>query len=86
MESPHPHDTEHVELETIDTPSKIPIAELQDLIDEPGRPPLPFIYEPAIIDIETDDDPQPSISKSLPTTVIRKMREIRIDIKCQGDT
>jgi hypothetical protein len=86
VESPHPYDAEHVELETIDTPSTIPIAELQDLIDEPGRPPLPFTYEPAIIDIETDDDPQPSISKFLPTTVIRKMREIRIDIKCQGDT
>jgi hypothetical protein len=77
---------EHFDLETVETPSTIPIADLLELIDEPGPPPLPFEYEPAIIDLERDPDPQPHISKFNPSKVLRKMREIRIDIKCQGDT
>ncbi len=86
MESTHLLDEGRIDLETLATPSTIPIAELLDLIDEPGRPPLPFNYEPAIIDIETDDEPQPHISKFNPSNVTRKMRDIRINIKCQGDT
>jgi hypothetical protein len=47
------------------------------------QPPLPFYYEPGIFDL----DPSPILSKiSKFSEPVRKLRDIQINTKCQGDT
>jgi hypothetical protein len=82
------HDPIIIPLESIDTPSTIPLDELRDLIGDNATPPPPFQYEPGIIEAATTEEPLPIISiyKFSEQPQMRKMREIRINIKCQGDT
>jgi hypothetical protein len=71
---------------TPETPSTIPLNELRGLIGEHGTPPLVFQYEPGIIDVNSNEDPPPVLSKVNERHHVRKMSKIRISIKCQGDT
>jgi hypothetical protein len=89
--TPKPHDP-HINslesIESIETPSTLSLDELRDLVGEDGSPPLPFHYEPGIIEAASAEEPLPVISifKFSEQPTMRKMREIRINIKCQGDT
>jgi hypothetical protein len=47
--------------------------------------PLPFHYEPGILDVEPPP-PISKISKFSEQQPVRKLKEIRINTKCQGDT
>ena len=60
--------------------------ELCDLIGNDSTLSLPFQYEPGIVDTDNNIDPPPTITKLQERSHIRKMCEIRINIKCQGDT
>ena len=73
-------------ISTIDTPSTIPLNTLQELVGTPEIPDPIFHYEPGIIEMENHVELIPTISKIADRYQMRKMREIRISIKCQGDT
>jgi hypothetical protein len=56
------HDPIIIPLESIDTPSTIPLDELRDIIGDNATPPPPFQYEPGIIEAATTEEPLPIIS------------------------
>ena len=63
------------------------MTKLRELIeDDISTIPPPFQYEPGIVDIDDNTDPYPTNTKSQEQYNIWKMQEIRISIKCQGDT
>jgi hypothetical protein len=84
---PDPH-IDTIELETIDTLSTIPIETLRDIVGETTTPAPPFQLEKGLFEVEQNEDPLPTtkISKLTDRYHMRKLREIRINTQCQGDT
>jgi hypothetical protein len=61
------------ELQVLETPSTMPLNELQDLIGVQGRPTPPFHYEPGILDVNKDETSVPIITKVTERYPVRKM-------------